>query len=65
MLLQELGQQSPHRTDSSVEFDNCPMVSDAITLHLFDYLINSNQLLQLASSDANCLVSHHPHSSDL
>jgi hypothetical protein len=31
---QEFAQQSLHRTDSSVEFDNYHMVSDAFTLHL-------------------------------
>jgi hypothetical protein len=62
---QVLVQQSPQRTDSSVEFDNCRMVSDAFTLHLFA-LISSIPISNLqTSSDANCLVSHHPHSSDL
>jgi hypothetical protein len=50
MLLQDLAQQSPHRTDSSVEFDNLHLVSDAFTFHLFDYLINSNQLFAIEAA---------------
>jgi hypothetical protein len=63
---QELVQQSPHRTDSSVEFDNYRMVSDAITLHVFDF-ISPIQIsaLQPSNNDGNCLVSHQPYSSDL
>jgi hypothetical protein len=41
------------------------LVSDAHPFHLFD-LISSIPISNLQlSNDANCLVSHHPHSSDL
>jgi hypothetical protein len=45
---QVLAPQSPHRTDSSIEFDNCHMVSDAFALHLLD-LISSHSNQSIAS----------------
>jgi hypothetical protein len=58
---QVLVQQSPHRTDSSVEFDNCPMVSDAFTLHLFD-LISSIPISNLQLSKQRCQLPGEPSS---